>query len=256
MRQLSILEGIRKMSTIETLKKSPPLDARLALAASFVRQGSVVCDVGTDHAYLPIWLLTHGIVDRAVACDINEGPLQSARSHAAQYACADRITFCLSDGLRGIDLSGERVGDIVLCGMGGELIARIYSECPYTKRPDVRGILQPMSSAEDLRFALGQAGYRIEDEKLAFAAGRIYTCMAVSYDGVLRAFSPAELVLGEAHIRRGRAGGELFIEYLRRNVRSAEKKYRGRKEGALDASAEEALLRELYTIAEKENIQL
>jgi hypothetical protein len=78
----------------------------------------------------------------------------------------------------------------------------------------------------------------------------------VTYDGVQRTFSPAELVLGGAHIRRGCKGGELFGEYLRRNVHSAEKKYRGRKEGALDASAEEALLRELYTIAEKENIQL
>lgn len=235
--------------------KISPLDGRLALAASFVRPGSVVCDVGTDHAYLPIWLIQSGICPSAVACDINEGPLKSAKEHAARFGCDDRITFCLTDGLRGVDLDGCGVGDIVICGMGGELIARIYGESSYTRRADVRGILQPMSSVEDLRASLAQDGFRIEDERLAEAAGRIYTCMSVVYDGIIRNPTPAALVLGEAHIRRG-CKEPLFAAYLRRTIQSAEKKYRGRCSGALDASAEKALLDELMAIAEKEGVNV
>ena len=240
---------------MESMQTISPLDGRLALAASMVRKGSVVCDVGTDHAYLPIWLLQKGICPSAVACDINEGPLNSARTHAARYGCADRITFRLTDGLRGLDPAALGVQDIVICGMGGELIARIYTEEAYTRLPHVRGILQPMTKADELRAALAREGYRIEDERLAFAAGRIYTCMAVCYDGVSRTPTAAELVLGEIHIRRG-STEPLFAEYLHKAIQSAEKKYRGRCGGELDVSAEKALLDDLTAIAQKEGIVL
>lgn len=238
---------------MNNIPKLPPLDARLALAASMVRPGSVVCDVGTDHAYLPIWLIRQGISPAAVACDINEGPLSSAREHAVQSGCAAQMSFYLADGLSGIDLAAEGVRDIVICGMGGELIARIYTASPYTRRADVHGILQPMTRAEELRAALAQGGYRIEDERLACAAGRIYSCLSVVYDGVIRTPDTAALILGEAHIRRGSAE-PLFGEYLLRTIRSTERKYQGRIEGALDASAERSLLDKLYAIAEKEGV--
>lgn len=238
------------------ITKHPPLDERLALAASFVRPGSVVCDVGTDHAYLPLWLLTHGICPRAVACDINEGPLQSAREHAARFGCTDRMSFYRADGLNGVDLEAEGVRDIVICGMGGELIARILTEAEYSRKEGVRAVLQPMSSVEDLRASLAEGGYRIEDERLAFAAGRVYTCMSVVWDGVVRSFLPVQLLLGDAHIRRGRDGGELFCEYLRLHVQSVEKRKTGLERGGYDASAENELLCKLYAIAEKEGVIL
>ena len=240
---------------MESIQNMSPLDGRLALAASMVRKGSVVCDVGTDHAYLPIWLLRSGVCPAAVACDINEGPLNSARAHAARFSCADQITFCLTDGLNGVEADTLGVQDIVICGMGGELIARIYTEAAYTRQTHVRGILQPMSRAEELRSALLQGGYRIEDERLAFAAGRVYTCMCVAYDGVIRSRTPAELLLGEANIRRGSAE-PLFAEYLRKAVQAAEKKYRGRCSGELDVTAEKELLDELNAIARKEGVHI
>lgn len=231
-----------------------PLDGRLALAASFVPAGSVICDVGTDHAYLPIWLIQNGVCPRALACDINEGPLQSARTHARAAGCADKITFYRADGLNGIDLAAEGVQTVLICGMGGELIARIWTECAYSRTRGVRAILQPMSSAEDLRTSLAERGYCIEDERLAEAAGRIYSCLCVTYDGVPRQLTPAEKVLGAAHIRRGCAGEALFAAYLRREIAAAEKKLRGRTAGGLDTAQERALLCELYEIAKKENI--
>ncbi len=234
----------------------PELDARLALAASFVREGAIVADVGTDHAYLPIWLILAGICPRAVASDINEGPLHSAREHAAKYGVDDRILFALADGVASIDLAAAGVTDILICGMGGEMIAGILDAAPYTRKAGVRCILQPMSSVEDLRAYLARAGYVIEDEKLAEAAGRIYTCLSVSYDGQVRTPSPAEILLGEAHIRRGNGAGDIFARYLLREIQSARKKYRGRLAGGLDTSAEKALLTELYRIAQRNGIDI
>jgi tRNA (adenine22-N1)-methyltransferase len=241
---------------MNTEQKHPPLDQRLALAASFIRPGSVICDVGTDHAYLPIWLLTHGVCSRAVACDINEGPLQSAREHAARFGCTERMSFYRADGLNGIDLEKEQVSDIVICGMGGELIARILAEAEYSRKKGIRAVLQPMSSVEDLRASLAKDGYRIEDERLAFAACRVYTCLSVIWDGVQRTFTPAELLVGQAHIRRGKAAGELFCAHLTRHIQSLEKRKSGLECGGYDASAEKELLREMYAIAEKEGVSI
>ncbi|MBQ8746950.1 MAG: SAM-dependent methyltransferase [Clostridia bacterium] len=237
------------------LKNLPLLDARLALAASFVREGGIVADVGTDHAYLPIWLIFSGVCPRAVASDINEGPLQSARDHAEKYGVADRMDFVLADGLAAIDLDAIGVTDIAICGMGGEMIAGILDAAPYTRRAGVRCILQPMSSVEDLRTYLARTGYVIEDERLAEAAGRIYTCLAVSYDGQSRTLTPAQTLLGAAHIDRG-AAEALFAPYLLREYRSVQKKYRGRLAGGLDTSAEKELLTELQQIAAENGICL
>ena len=247
---------MKDMKTQTLSNEIPPLDERLSLVASFVREGAVLADVGTDHAYLPIYLLHAGICPRSVATDINEAPLNRAREHAAKYGAAEQISFFLADGLAGIDLAAEGVTDIAVCGMGGELIAGILDAAPYTRKEGVRCILQPMSSTEDLRRYLAGAGYRIEDEKLAAAGGKIYTCLAVVYDGVIRTPSPLEVLLGEAHVRRGMEAGDVFARYLLREYRSAVKKYRGRRAGGLDTSAEEELLGAMERLAEKNGITL
>lgn len=234
----------------------PLTDARLSLAASFVRPGCVPCDVGTDHAYLPIRLILSGVCPRAVVSDVNAAPLAKAKENAARYGCTSRLSFYLADGLSGIDLAGEGVEDILICGMGGELIARILENAPYTRREGVKCILQPMSKAADLRQYLAHRGYRIEDEKLADAAGKIYTCLHVSYDGIIRGFTPAEFLLGAAHIQRGQAGEKLFADYLLREIRSVQKRQSGLLAGGLPTDFEDALLSELFTIAEREGVTL
>lgn len=234
----------------------PVLDARLALAASFVRPGCAVCDVGTDHAYLPIYLIQSGVSPYAVVTDINPAPLARAQDNALRYNCRDRLSFCLTDGIPGEVLEARNVRDILICGMGGELIARILAEAPYTRSAGIRSILQPMSSAADLRLYLAQAGYCVEDERLASAAGRLYTCMSVVWDGVSRSLSAAEAVLGCVNIQRGLSGAELFGAYLRREYVSACKRYAGRRAGGLPSDAEKTLLDELRSIAEREGIAL
>ena len=220
------------------------LDGRLSCAASFVRQGSVVCDVGTDHAYLPVNLIQRGIAVRAVACDINEGPLDRARKSAAKFGVTDKIRFVLADGLDGVQPETDGVNDIVICGMGGELIARIVDASAYTGKSDVNLILQPMTCAPELRQYLWDNGFCILEERLCEAAGKIYTCMHVSYDGETRTYTPAELILGKHHIENR---GELFGKYADTAVRRLKTQIDGMKKGSLDTAKEEADLAAVET---------
>ncbi len=219
------------------------------MVATFVRPGAVLADVGTDHGYLPIHLLLCGGCRRAVATDIHKGPLTVARENGARYGVADRMSFYLTDGLSDIDLAGEGVTDIAICGMGGEMIADILKASPYTKEENVRLILQPMSSLVDLRTYLAGAGYCIQDEQLTVSEGRVYTCLLVQYDGVLRTPTPLMLLLGEAHIERGTAAGEAFSLYLSREYEKIQKQYAGRKRGGLSVSLEEELLSQMEELA-------
>ncbi len=221
------------------------LDARLAAAASFVREGAVVADIGTDHAYLPIYLLQKGVAAAAVAADINEGPLARAKADAALFGMGDALSFCLSDGLESIDLAGLGVTDVVICGMGGELIASILDRSPYVKNEAVRLILQPMTAGDDLRSYLDRAGFAITDEKLSLAGGKYYCCICAHYDGIKRQSSPAQLLLGKKAIEKGEP---LFEGYVAAHMKRLETKIAGMKKGGLNTDAEEECRNEILKI--------
>ncbi len=215
------------------------LDGRLLCAASFVRDGSVVCDIGTDHAYIPVYLIQQGIAKFAVASDINIGPLNRAKQSAAKYGVTDKIRFVLADGLDGVHPEEDGVNDIIICGMGGELIARIVDSSDYTRTAGVNLILQPMTCAPELRKYLGEAGFCIMTERLCEAAGKIYTCIHAAYDGVTREYTPAEQILGRYHIEKR---SPLFNQYADTAVRRLKKQILGMKKGGLDTAAEEGIL--------------
>ena len=157
------------------------LGARLKAAADFVKSGLPTADIGTDHAYLPVYLVSSGILDSAFASDINEGPLENARQTAIKYNLQDKITLRLSDGL--MAYKEDEIKQIIICGMGGELIAKILSDWAHTQSEGMRLILQPMSKPEVLRQYLAESGFKITEEKGAFDDGRYYTVICAEYSG-------------------------------------------------------------------------
>ena len=164
------------------------LKPRLALCAELVRPAKALADVGTDHAYLPIWLLISGKTPRALACDINRGPLESARRSARLYGVEDRLKLVQSDGLK--QVSREDAEDVVIAGMGGELILRIAGETPWLRDPRRRLILQPMTRADKLRAGLWDLGFRILRERAAEDGGRFYSAFSAEYAGNFPPCSP------------------------------------------------------------------
>ena len=124
--------------------KEPRINGRLLSAAEFVRQGARFVDIGTDHAYLPLFLLKSGRVESAICADINEGPLESAKSNAKEAGVTENIDFVLTDGASA--LSDRGVTDVAICGMGGELIADIIDRAPFLKDANIRLILGPIGT--------------------------------------------------------------------------------------------------------------
>ena len=163
------------------------LDSRLSLCASFVRQDSKLADIGTDHAYLPVWLCQNGVCKSAIAADINPEPLSRGQLTIAQAGLEDKVKTRLSDGLKGI--SADEADDIVIAGMGGELIAKIILDCEYSRDKDKRFILQPMTKSELLIERLCQNGFEILSQDCCVASNKCYTVLLVQYSGEKRAYS-------------------------------------------------------------------
>ena len=168
------------------------LTARLQSVADQVPQGAAFADIGTDHAYLPVWLLLNGRIQHAIAADLREGPLNSARETAEQYGVSHQVSFRLCNGLA--DIAANEVDTIAIAGMGGETIASILEAAPWTKEEKLL-LLQPMTSFPDLRLWLQRNGYNIEKETITKEGRRLYTCLTVRA-GEMDELTPAELWVG------------------------------------------------------------
>ena len=141
------------------------------------RRGRTAADVGCDHAQLACWLASN-ISRHVIASDVRDGPLEAARRTVAECGVAN-VEIVKSDGLAGIDFAD----DVIICGMGGELIARIISGCRFLSE-DTRFILQPMTKNDFLRRWLYRNGFEIEKEIVAAEKERRYVIMYARYTGV------------------------------------------------------------------------
>ncbi len=226
--------------------ESIKINDRLLTAVPFIREGARLCDVGTDHAYLPIYLLMQGRISAATASDINEGPLERARENINKYGLCERISTVLCDGLRAVD--GASVDDIAIFGMGGELIVKIIDEAPWLRDAKKRLILQPMTHPEKLREYLAQNGFNIIGESLSFDRGKIYQTICAEYDGIKREYDGFTLLFGEYILKEG---GELLEGLLLTARAQLERKISGRRAGGEDISGECELLKKITQYIER-----
>ena len=215
------------------------LDKRLLSCADFVRAGAVFADIGTDHGYLPIFLLKEGRIKAAYLSDVNRGPLSSAESNARAEGLYEKCEFILTDGAAA--LSGKRITDYAICGMGGELIARIINDAPQLYTEGVRLILQPMTKQEHLRRFLLSNGFSVLAERFSFDSGKYYVTVVAEYTGETVEISESDAELG-FDIPHTLDRVE-YIGYLEGKKRAAQKALNGKIKGGLDASDEEKLLK-------------
>lgn len=226
--------------------KRAELTPRLLAAADFVRQDAVFADVGTDHAYLPIFLLESGRISRAVCSDINEGPLARARRNAEEHGLSDRMSFVLADGAEALAAFG--ITDIAVCGMGGELIASIVERAEFLKSADVRLILQPMTRAAQLRRTLARLGFEVTAETCSQEPRHVYVTLCASYTGSCREIDALEAEIGSTEAGSLDASRRLYIE---ERLRIAEKAAHGKRRGGDDASAELELAEKIRELLEE-----
>ena len=154
------------------------ISKRLELVASFVPQGAILLDVGSDHAYLPIELIERGKIESAIAGEVVEGPYQSAVKNVEAHGLKEKIQVRLANGLAAFE-EGDQVSVITIAGMGGRLIARILEE-GLEKLSNVRRlILQPNNREDDLRIWLQANGFQIVAESILEEAGKFYEILVV-----------------------------------------------------------------------------
>lgn len=197
---------------MEAMKLSP----RLRAVAGFVRQGSRLADIGTDHAALPVYLVQKGRVISAVASDVNRGPLDRAADTVLKYGCPEQVILRESDGLRGI--APQEADDIVIAGMGGELIARILGDCPWICSREKRLVLQPMTHAEALRAFLYRMGFQIRAERVVQEGEKLYLILCAQYGAAPREPSLSACYMGA--LDPADESARRYFEHLSQHLRN------------------------------------
>lgn len=157
------------------------ISKRLHALADMVSEGAVLADVGTDHSYVPIYLLQTGKIKRAFAMDIGKGPLMRAREHVEACGLGDYITLRLSDGVAA--LSEGEADSVLIAGMGGGVILHILEEGKDVIASAKELILQPQSEIERVRKHLYDNSYIIDREDMVYEDGKYYPMMHIVLNG-------------------------------------------------------------------------
>ena len=219
----------------------PKLDHRLRTAVPFVRQDAIVADVGTDHAYLPVYLTGIGQAKFAIASDINAGPIERAAQHVAEYGLSDQVKTVRADGLDG--LAEYHPTDIIIFGMGGELIVRILRDAPWVKDPAIRLILQPMTHAECVRRYLAGEGFALVDEVLSCEGGKIYQTIVAEFTGEPYEIDDVTAELG--CFAQHKKNEPLRVPFITHRIAVLEAAAAGKEKAGVDTAAERQYIERL-----------
>lgn len=151
------------------------------MVADLVSLGRNIVDVGTDHGFLPAFLLLSGICPSGIASDVAPLPLKNAEKTVEKYQLQDRLSLILSNGLESIPK--ERAEEIVIAGMGGTLMSELLGAVEWLREPDRHLVLQPMTKGEEVRQFLCENGFYIEKEEAVFEGHRGYFAISAYWDG-------------------------------------------------------------------------
>lgn len=186
---------------------------RLKRIAGLITKNDTVADIGTDHGYLPIFLVKEKKAGKVIACDIREKPLGRARQNALDLGVGSLIDFRISDGLEGLN-PGE-ADTLIICGMGGHAIRKILTNGLESGKISIGTdcVLSPHTDRESLSEFLYENGFRINDEILLHEKAAYYILWKCTFDGVKRAASPEVHAYGELLIQKQ---DEALKSYLQR----------------------------------------
>lgn len=154
------------------------LSKRLETVASFVPTGAIVADIGSDHAYLPCYLVHQNIVNKAVAGEVVKGPYESALRQVKLEGLEDKVIVRLADGLQAIE-DNDQVDTITIAGMGGPLIVSILEKNPEALTSVTRLILQPNIHAKVIREWALRNEWAILDEVILEEDEKIYEVLVL-----------------------------------------------------------------------------
>ncbi len=186
------------------MQLSKRLEAIVKLAGSC----HCVADVGTDHGYIPIYMAEHHLTERAIAMDVNKGPLERAQRNIHSYCMEERIKTRLSDGVA--ELKAGEADCVIIAGMGGLLTIRILEAGKEVLETVQTMILQPQSEISQVRKFLAKHGYQITAEDMVLDEGKYYPMMRVEH-GSQEEWTEQEYAFGKYLIA---SGNPVLLEFL------------------------------------------
>lgn len=187
------------------------LGIRLNKIASMVDSCECVADIGTDHAYIPIFLVEGKICNRAIASDINYGPVKKAENNVKNHHLENKIDCRQGDGLRTINIGEAQCA--IIAGMGGNLIRDIIEESMEIFKDLSTVILQPVQNPEVLRQYIYNSGYNILAEELCYEEGKYYEIIKISYSKNYREMEPIFYEISEKLIEKKHPLIKQYISY-------------------------------------------
>ena len=194
------------------------LDNRLLAIAHLVRKNKVFADIGTDHAYLPVYLVEKGIITKGIAADLRVGPLDNAKDAVVSYGYSQQIELRLSDGLD--NFKENEVEEIAVAGMGGLLISSFIERTKWLRNENVHLILQPMTHVEELRKTLFDNNFIVDEEVVAKDGDKLYIILSVYYYDGPTSYTDLDLIVGKLPYNND----ELSKEYLAKLHKKYKKK--------------------------------
>ncbi len=195
------------------------LTPRLKMVADAVPESRVVCDIGTDHAYVPIYLIKNKICRSCIAADIRKGPLKAAQENIKKFGVENDVKPRLSDGF--CALSQFEAETAIIAGMGGETIAKILEKDIGVKN----FVLQPQTAKAFLRLFLQQNGYLIKKEYLCREGEKMYVCIFAAR-GKMPPLSETEAQIGPVLIKERPPLFKEYVRYRKREIDCALEKMR------------------------------
>lgn len=202
-------------------------DKRLLKCAGMVSGRGTVCDVGTDHANLPVYLVQNGLCPDAVASDIADGPIEAATATVTRSGLSDKIRIIKSDGLKSVPSDG--ITDVIIAGMGAETISMIIDAAPWL-RDGINLILQPMTKIPFMRKWLYENGWEIIMEEAVSDDNYIYTVMNVRFSGYRMKINDLFADLGMFDF-----SDEESVKYAQRQLKRLASVSEGMKKSSKDA---------------------
>lgn len=222
------------------------LSERLFAIAKSLPKDATICDVGSDHGHLPLYLLSSGISKKVIVTDLNPKPLDRAKTALSEAGFFDHAEFYQTDGIEEIlPLSPDA---FVIAGMGGETVVGILSRALDRVPKGTSFVLQPMTKLPELREFLYESGFQILDETVVFENNKFFPILSVTYRAEPKKRNELFYFFGE-HLPKKHS--EITFKYYQMLLFQTEAILFGKKKSGWDVAREEAILQTIHKILEE-----
>ncbi len=204
---------------MNTFKKNIVLSQRLLKCAEMITPNSKIADIGTDHAYIPIYLALNKKINHSIAADLRAGPLERAKENIKSHNLEKIIETRISDGFENI--SENEVDEIIIAGLGGNIIISILEKAHWENK---RFIIQPMKYERRLRKYMAESGYKLISENAVICSKKVYTVMEVVFTGEKYDITPEEEYIGKIKPNKNNSAS---IAYVKKQIKDLENHKKG-----------------------------